>query len=560
MKKLKSLLCAAMVLVLAVTLAVPAFAAETGTGTITIQNAVPGANYQAYKIFDLVQNGNSYAYTPANGWEGFFALKQDGQPEAAPYNGAQWFTIDPVNKVVTWKNQNQIVNGKVPAEDMKPFTDAAKAYIKAQSNLEHKDVTAEGTPGTPVSATISGVSNGYYLITTTTGALCAVDSAVPNVTVTEKNPAPVIKKAGEKQTAAVDDMVWFAIPVVRGAMGAGDYVITDTMTGLQVGENPFTVTVYRANGSTDANAVRAAIENGTIRVAQDGSVTVTDQNGEYDFTDTNSFRKIPADGWNITQTKNENSIVVTIPGAKMDTDLKENDVILLTCQAKMTVAGTAQNEVQMKYGAIPTPKPAPVKVANFAFELYKFAKQENGADLLLNAEFYMFTEKAAADRLAGDPADTASQAQAMKFTFDNKETYTVSGNGAAALIQTGNSGRKTIQGLADGTYYLVETKAPDGYNRLTKPVKIVITAGNPVFGDQGLNPYSVTVDMNADDKVEGTQVALTNSGIPQVKVENKSGAELPSTGGIGTTVFYVVGGLIMAAALVMFLTKKRMGE
>ena len=105
-------------------------------------------------------------------------------------------------------------------------------------------------------------------------------------------------------------------------------------------------------------------------------------------------------------------------------------------------------------------------------------------------------------------------------------------DGATTFI-TPESGKLDIDGLDLGTYYLRETKAPDGYNLLADPIEIRIE-------DAGDNAAAPTVE------------------IPVEYVKNSSGVELPSTGGIGTTIFYTLGGLLAVGAAVFLVTKKRM--
>ena len=107
--------------------------------------------------------------------------------------------------------------------------------------------------------------------------------------------------------------------------------------------------------------------------------------------------------------------------------------------------------------------------------------------------------------------------------------------GTVTEITTDATGKFTIKGLDADTYYLTETAAPAGYNKLAGPVTIVI-------GENGV--------------VNGTTEAP--QGVDEVKVLNQSGAELPSTGGIGTTIFYVLGGVLVVGAAVLLVTKKRM--
>ena len=103
----------------------------------------------------------------------------------------------------------------------------------------------------------------------------------------------------------------------------------------------------------------------------------------------------------------------------------------------------------------------------------------------------------------------------------------------ATVYTTDANGSAIISGIAEGTYELVEIKAPEGYNLLSAPVTVTVPT---LAGEgQGQNHDNVTII-----------------------VENSTGSELPSTGGIGTTIFYIVGGVLMVAAIVLFATKKRM--
>ena len=108
------------------------------------------------------------------------------------------------------------------------------------------------------------------------------------------------------------------------------------------------------------------------------------------------------------------------------------------------------------------------------------------------------------------------------------------------------SGNINLIGLDAGTYYLEETKAPTGYNKLTDPITVVI--------DRGTLPTVVGSTVSCTVKYNGTEATDNKT----VRVFNNAGTTLPSTGGIGTTLFYVIGGGLMVAAAILLITKKRM--
>lgn len=117
------------------------------------------------------------------------------------------------------------------------------------------------------------------------------------------------------------------------------------------------------------------------------------------------------------------------------------------------------------------------------------------------------------------------------------DVYRVAKKGEAGIVTTitsPDSGKFKIQGLGAGTYYLTETKQPDGYNKLSSPVKVVINDTGEIF-------------------VNSSTTANTGD----VKVENKSGTVLPSTGGAGTTMIYLIGGALVLGSGVVLATKRR---
>ena len=136
---------------------------------------------------------------------------------------------------------------------------------------------------------------------------------------------------------------------------------------------------------------------------------------------------------------------------------------------------------------------------------------------------------------------------------NSKVTGWVDTEADGSTLTTDTSGLVKIIGLDAGTYYLKETKAPAGYNLLDSEIKIVISATlNKSENNPALTALTITVNdgNSADGNLE--------TGIVATDVQNNQGATLPETGGMGTTLFYIVGGILVLAAVVLFVTKRRM--
>ena len=124
----------------------------------------------------------------------------------------------------------------------------------------------------------------------------------------------------------------------------------------------------------------------------------------------------------------------------------------------------------------------------------------------------------------------------------------------ATTLKSDTNGLFKIAGLDDGKYYLKETKAPEGYNLLDAPIEIVIDATTSAFG---ITELTITVD-DGDNTTNDTANGDKANGIVATTVKNNVGATLPETGGMGTTIFYALGGLLAVGAVILLVTKRRM--
>ena len=463
-------------LALVLLLALAGTAVAEDKGSITIDNAIVGKTYTIYRIFNLNSHNTDYSainYTVSEKWTAFFA-------EGAP--GRAYVDIDKTYGYVVWKT------GASPANF------AAEAIkFAADKGIAH-DGQAVAAPGT---VKFDDLALGYYLVQSDLGALCSLDTTMPNVIIKEKNSESTVDKQvqedstgdyGDHNDADIGQTVNFrtTINVVDG--DPKNYVLHDTMS---------------AGLTFDPASVAVTIGERTL--AKDTDYTLVAN----DLTDGCTFEVMFKDGV-----------------------LKPNDVVEVAYSAKVNeyavIGGTGNdNKTHLTYSD--TPKSTGERLTKtyvWQFDVFKYAMRDGKEIPLAGAQFVLY-------KTVNDEKFYAQVANG-KITgwTDDKEKATV--------FETPDDGKFVIAGLDADTYYLEETKAPDGYNRLKEPVNVVITA-NIASGK------TVTATITYNETATGT-----------VKIENQTGVELPSTGGIGTTVFYVIGGLLMGVAVVLLVTRKKM--
>ena len=480
-KTFKKLMAALLAVALLCAMAVPAFAAEdaaTGTGTgnngsITITNAAKGETYTIYRIFDLESySGDNYSYKLSTKWAG---LAND----------------------TTFKTYFNITGGYVVPKNTytedaaKTFAAAALAFAKDATPSIANDGSETAT-GTTVSFT--GLQLGYYLVDTTQGTLCSLNTTADHVDITDKTDTPNIDKKivdadgnnGTKgNTASIGDVIHYQV-TISAKKGATGYVLNDTMT----------------EGLTFNNDVNVTVNGTALTSPADYSVTTPGDNGA-------TFKVTFAESYLNGLTANTN-IVVTYSA---------------TLNEKAAISGNSSgnqntNTAQLKYGNSSTVKDQ-TTTTSFKFDL---VKTDSVGKLLAGAKFKLY--------------DAVSGGNEIKLVKIDEKTYRVAKSSEGGVeIETVDTGYITINGLGNGNYWLEETQQPKGYNKLSAREKLTVK------------------DVNLSTKMTGTTWSEGDGG---VHIINKSGAVLPSTGGMGTTLFYVIGGGLMVAAVVLLVTKKRM--
>lgn len=505
-KTIQKLMAALLAVAMVCAMAIPAFAtdgdataaAATGTGSITIENAVTNQTYKIYRILNLEYHAdtNSYRYTANGAWEDFILRENNN------------FKLDKETGAVTWINTNPENNGTA----IQQIANSAGKYAEYTPNNVQEDGSAKANG---ITLTFSNLPLGWYLVVSDLvdldkGALCSIDTTDPTVEIREKNSNSTLDKSileGDQllsvNNAGIGDVVNFQLDIVVKDGQPKGYVVHDKMSeGLTFNSGSVSVSLLR---HSDGNASGNLTTGYTL--------------------DTH-----PGDG-------------CTFEVKFDDGTLKPNDMVTISYTAtvnnKAVIAGSGNtNEAYLQYNNNKTTVTHTTTTYVWGMGVRKYTDLGSGKEdtPLADAEFQLY-------KMDGETQKYAT----FNETGANTSIYKLTGwtNNAteAAKVKTPANGNITFEGLDAGTYYLEETKAPTGYNKLTAPITVVISSTLPPTG--GTASYTVTAD-------GATTTDYT------VRVENKAGTELPSTGGIGTTIFYVVGGGLMVAAIVLLVTKKRM--
>lgn len=497
-------------------MSVTAFAAEgaTGTNTLTVnvKSTEPAQDLKdqtinLYKLFDVTESKSgettNYAYTVNNTYKAALAsvLKIDETSKDEDFAAA-----------VTKLGSDNATAVQKFAND---FT--AEALTKNLSATANSGKIAEENT---TSYTFNNLAAGYYLVYVTGGkeiqsSLVTVDETTNTVNL--KTEAPSITKTADKETVSIGQVVKYTVTgSIPDTTGYAEYVykIHDELstgldfvndaagTALEEGATTVTVAVAFGEGSTDASTA---------------PTTAT-----LDSTNKKKMSLNLSEWVRANQTNKGKEFTVTYYA-------KVND--------KAVVA--EKNSAKLEYGNDPDntteTTPSEAKTPTYPLNIKKTDHKTSG--LLAGAKFSLYTETE-----YNKDADTR---QAIKVTGTNGN-YVVDPTSENTVFESAatkigeNEYNLHVNGLAEGTYYLVETKAPDGYNKLTAPVVIKITKST----DTDVNNWTISKDGTVEtDKI--------------IDIENSTGSILPSTGGRGAIAFAVIAALLVFGVAVSFIRDKR---
>lgn len=580
------LLTVAMILTMSMT----AFASEeavTGaaaTGKLTVNNTVEGKTLDLYQIFTAVRANGSVLYTLKSEYEGFFKTKV---ADGSSLEG------EALSKAAYEYVKTQVGNDTAESNGS-TFAKELLTWILNSAN----NITATKTVNTTATSTVvSDLAYGYYLVypkgatdTSTAPGNQSYTSVASLVSVTDdtatinmKSNYPTVDKkiiptqsgSGITVGAIVNDK-WESVHQMelgddenesedtiapRGAADekkAGDFGIGDTVTYQLTSKVP-DMTGYNSYTFKFSDTLSKGLDLKEVLSVKVGNTTLTAKK-----TGTNTYA--------LAYDKTTRTLTVTLNDFYNSYKNNTGDTITVVYTAtlnKDAVIGMNPNtnKAVVEYSNDPKSdgtgksEPSIVDVHTFDFKIFKHYvvkdNENNNKIGLAGAEFELY--KAIEDGSKADETKKVNIVKDVDNTYRQATPEEASAEGfGSAVITSGTDGYAHVKGLEAGTYYLRETKAPEGYNKLTGDIKITITA---VYDETSgkLTSYSVTYKYGDADEIKGDNITAGENH-PEVPVENKAGAQLPSTGSKGALMVTLAGIVLFGALTVSKAFRKRKAD
>lgn len=502
MKKVKRMLAVLLAAIMTLAMATTAFAAEAPKGSLTVRvnqnNTLEGQTIKVYKLFDLTVSESHYAYTVNETYKSAIATAlglQDTATSEELYEKLAKYTTDSaeIQKFADDFTAAALTAGTEATSTSNKITEAVESY--AFNDLDY----------------------GYYLVYQTgtkeiQSSLVSVDKATAEVSL--KGEAPSIEKTANAETVEIGQVVTYTITgTIPDTIGYDSYVykIKDTLTtGLDF--------VKDADGTVvdDINAYPVSVKIG------EGQATP-------------QTAKLSGD--------NNRTMTLDLSQWIKENQTSKGSEFTVTYYAKVNANAvvTEKNSASLEYGNDPqnttTTTPSEAKTPTYPLQIHKLIKGQTSS-YLAGATFRIYgTEQDA--KVNTNPIGV--KGSNGSYTVDKtSQEYDMVSIGDGTTVGTGMNLK--LNGLKAGTYWLVETDAPDGYNGITAPIKITITKSN----DTDVNNWTIS---KGDDVVEDKII----------DIENSTGTILPGTGGMGTVLFTVVGvvlALLIGASFVISRRKR----
>lgn len=473
---------------------------QAGTkGTINITNTLEGKTYTIYQVLELESyddTAKAYTYNAAEGWEKFLN-------SAAVKN--VYLSYNETTGVWTW------VNGA----DAQKFAQLALAYAKENGVEIAGQETSNTENGT---ITFANLELGYYLVDSTAGALCNLTTTHAVTTIKEKNAVPSVDKVvkedssnsyGDSNTADFFQVVEFKT-TIDVQTGAENYVLIDVMSeGLTLNTESFKITVK------GQKVPSTKYDLYTLDNTSASNLTVN-YNGE------------KAKATFILKFKNEYTATLTA-----EDDIVVEYTATLNEKAVVELEGN-KNETWLEYGDNNDSNKDVTRTYTLSFDV---EKTDANGDTLTGAEFELYTAQTGGQKIA------LVKISEGVYRIASAEEQASENFKSAVLV----AGKFMIQGLDADTYYLEEIKAPEGYNKLSSRIQVVV----------GTTMSNTTINATVTGNYNSQIVTYAND---DVTVKNFTGSLLPSTGGMGTVLFITVGSIMVLGFGVLLVTKLRLSK
>lgn len=571
MKKLVSRFMAVlMVMTMILSMSMTAFAAEAPKGTLTVNNTVAGKTLDLYQIFTATKNGDNVAYTLNSAYEGFFKNN-------TRIPGSESLTGEALSEKAYEYVKTQVgTNGD--AETAKTFAKDMLGWILDSAN----NITVTTTVNTTATSTVvPDLAYGYYLVypkgatdtstapgngnQTYTSAASLVNITADTATINMKSNYPTVDKkiipaqsgSGIKVGAIVDGS-WesnhqmelddendpedtIAPHGTADEKKAGDFGIGDTITYQLTSKVP-DMTGYDSYTFKFSDTLSKGLDLKEVLSVKVGNTTLT-------------AKTTGANTYALAYDKTSRILTVTLNDFYSSYKNYTGETITVVYTAtlnKDAVIGMNPNtnKAVVEYSNDPksdgtgTSEPSKVDVHTFNFTIFKYYLKGADKTGLANAEFELYKANE-----AGNAADENAKISIVKVKDGEYRQATPEEAAAEGfksdVIVSGTNGKVLVKGLDAGTYYLRETKAPEGYNKLLSDIKVEIKANYDETTGK-LTSYSVDYTYNGT-KTTGTAITSKDNS-PEVAVENKTGAQLPSTGSKGA-LMVTLAGIVLFGAL-----------
>ena len=567
MKKLVSRFMAVlMAMTMILSMSMTAFAAEAPKGTLTVNNTVAGKTLDLYQIFTATKNeAGNVAYTLNSAYEGFFQSK---------ISGASTLTGEALSEKAYNYVKDQVgtdgSNGAAFAKDILDW------ILKNATTVATTHTTANTTADTTV---INNLDYGYYVVyplgaTDTSAApgnekVKSVASLVSvtgiDATVNMKSNYPTVDKKiipaqsgsgitigaivngnweGNHQMELDDENESEDTIAPHGATDekkVGDFGIGDTVTYQLTSKVP-DMTGYNSYTFKFSDTLSKGLDLKEVLSVKVGNTTLT-------------AKSTGANTYALAYDKSNRTLTVTLNDFYNSYKNRTGDTITVVYTATLNrdaVIGMNPNtnKAVVEYSNNPKSdgtgksEPSIVDVHTFDFTIFKYYLKDETQTGLANAEFELYKANE-----AGDAADTNAKINIVDegngvYRQATADEAKATGFTSAKIVSDAD-GKVLVKGLDAGTYYLRETKAPEGYNKLLSDIKVEI---KPVYDETTGKLTSYSVDYTYNGKTTNGAAITNKTDSPEVAVENKTGAQLPSTGSKGA-LMVTLAGIVLFGAL-----------